>query len=269
MRKVLKIKIYQPTANYRVPFGYSRRFTYPIPPFSTLKGFLCNVLGIKSNEDENFEKIKKSSMAIFGRYESLVKEYIWFRNLEEESHVGKFGHITNRIIDYTPQHPGGQMPVTIDTLENVELVIYVYHEDESFLEELQRAIENPSNRNTVLHLGRSEDWLMIKYVGLIDISDKSKDFFVVDYFTWIPDKDFIDKEFIRADDEEYEDFFNNVRGNFVRVPTFYEIVEGQRMFTKYVKAKLFEKGIIENISFYYDKEENLPFIFTKLNGNGG
>ncbi|MCM8827494.1 MAG: type I-B CRISPR-associated protein Cas5b, partial [Candidatus Omnitrophica bacterium] len=202
MRKVLKIKIYQPTANYRVPFGYSRRLTYPIPPFSILKGFLCNVLGIKSGKDKNFEKIKESSIAIFGRYESLVKEYIWFRNLKKESHIEKFRHVINRIIDYTPQHPGGQMPVTIDTLENVKLVIYIYHKDEGFLEGLQRAVENPKNRNTVLHLGRSEDWLTIKYVELIDVSDKlndkPKDFFVVDYFTWIPDKDFVDREFIKA-----------------------------------------------------------------------
>ncbi|MCM8827240.1 MAG: type I-B CRISPR-associated protein Cas5b [Candidatus Omnitrophica bacterium] len=267
MSKVLKIKIYQPTANYRVPFSYSRRLTYPIPPFSTLKGFLCNVLGIKNDNNETFGKIKEISVAIFGRYESLVKEYIWFRNLKKESHIERFGHVTNRIKYYTPQHPGGQIPVIVDTLENVELVIYIHHRDQDFLAYLKNALTSPVGRNTVLHLGRSEDWLVINCVGLIDVSEKQKNFFTVDYFTWIPNKDFIDREFIRADDEEYGEFFNNTRGNFVRIPTFYEIIEGQRIFTKFVFAKLFEKGFIENFSFYYDEEEKLPFIFTKLNGN--
>lgn len=59
MTQVLKIKIYQPDAHYRIPFSYQRRFTYPIPPYSTVKGLICNVMGIKSSEDERFKKLKQ------------------------------------------------------------------------------------------------------------------------------------------------------------------------------------------------------------------
>lgn len=266
--KVLRVKIYQPSAQYRIPFSYSRKLTYPIPPFSTVKGFLCNVLGVKNEKDKSYEKIKEISLAIFGKYESLVKEYIWFRNLDREAHKDKFGFVNNRVIDFTPQHPGGQMPAKVDTLENVQLVIYVYHEDENFLRELGEAIDNPKNRNTVLHLGRAEDWLVVNDIRITEVSKERKNFTKIDYFTWVPSADYVDKNFIEIDGMEYEEFFKNIRGNFVRVPTFYEIIEGQRIFTRFVLSKLFEKGFMINPPFYHDEEEGLPVIFTKLNGYG-
>ena len=58
----MRLVIYQPHAHYRVPFTYQRRHTYPIPPYSTVKGLICNVLGIKGytygedpEENSNFQ----------------------------------------------------------------------------------------------------------------------------------------------------------------------------------------------------------------------
>jgi len=64
--KALLIQIYQPTAHFRIPFTYQRRHTYPIPPYSTVIGLLCNLLGIyyhDENDDEatiddNYVKLK-------------------------------------------------------------------------------------------------------------------------------------------------------------------------------------------------------------------
>jgi CRISPR-associated protein Cas5, N-terminal domain len=78
--KILKLKIYQPTAHYRIPFTFARRHTYPIPPYSTVIGLICNVLGIADQKNENFEKIKNGlSLAIYGEYEFLNREYVWLR----------------------------------------------------------------------------------------------------------------------------------------------------------------------------------------------
>ncbi|MGB9677695.1 MAG: CRISPR-associated protein Cas5, partial [Candidatus Ratteibacteria bacterium] len=69
--KVSKLKIYQPQAHYRIPFTYQRKHTYPIPPYSTIIGLLCNVLGIRNYRGEgepcenqnncscNYHKLKK------------------------------------------------------------------------------------------------------------------------------------------------------------------------------------------------------------------
>jgi len=41
----LRLQLYQPHAHFRIPFSYQRRHTYPIPPYSTVIGFLSNLLG--------------------------------------------------------------------------------------------------------------------------------------------------------------------------------------------------------------------------------
>lgn len=264
VKRVLKVKIHQPDAHYRVPFSYQRRFTYPIPLYSTVKGLICNLMGIRDDEDAEFQRLRQGlSLAIYGRYESLVKEYIWFRNLEKESHTNKFYTVTNRIIDRIPQHPGGQMPVTVDVLHNVNLIIYIYHPDPDFLENIKYAFENPDKRLSTINLGRSEDWLVFEEIRCVELVLKSQ--WNIRHFTWVPEKRFADKDFINGD---YDDFFNRLNGNLFRLPTFYKITDGnQRVFDEYVTVKLYEGGGLKRIKFYVDDNEGLPVIFTRLKGD--
>ena len=39
MIHALRLKIYQPTAYFRLPFAYQRRHTYPLPPIQQLLVF--------------------------------------------------------------------------------------------------------------------------------------------------------------------------------------------------------------------------------------
>ena len=115
--EVLKINIYQPQAHYRMPFTYQRRHTYPIPPYSTILGFLCNILGIKNYNgnggpnEEKFDKLKKTKIAICGKFEIKTTEYTWFRNLEKDSHIKRFGTAENRFVNGHIEQIGGQTPV--------------------------------------------------------------------------------------------------------------------------------------------------------------
>lgn len=263
MKQVLKVKIHQPDAHYRVPFSYRRRFTYPIPPHSAVKGLICNVMGIKDDKDDRFICLQQGlSLAICGIFESLVKEYIWFRNLKKDSHIDKFNSITNRVLDGTPQHPGGQMPVTIDVLHNVDLTIYIYHPE--LMDEIKSVFENPSNRLSSLHLGRSEDWIVIKDIEKISIDKGSLR--QLSLFTWISSLLDMDDEFI-LDKESYKKFYDQVNGNLFRLPTFYRITENnQRVFTKYIEVKLFEKGGFKKQEFYVDVDNGvvIPLFFAKM-----
>lgn len=267
MNKVIRIKIHQPSAHYRIPFSYRRRFTYPIPPFSTVKGFLCNLLGIKNENSEDFQNIirKGLSLAIYGRYESIVKEYIWLRNLSVKSHKDRFFTTDNRTCDNIPEHPGGQMPCKIDVLHNVSLIIYISHTDKAFQNILLENIKNPANRNSTINLGRSEDWLVFEEIREIQPED---DFArKIPYFTWIPQ--IPNKEYL-ADESGYEDFFKNISGNLFRLPLFYTITENnERIFNSFAYVKLFEGGCFgRKYKFFVDRElDNLPIIFTKIQGD--
>lgn len=261
MKQLLKIKIHQPDAHYRVPFSYQRRFTYPIPPYSTVKGLICNLMGIRDDKDVKFKKLQQGlSLAIYGTFESIVKEYIWFRNLKNKSHIDKFNSATNRIIDSVPQHPGGQMPVTIDVLHNVDLTIYIYHPE--LMDEIKSAFENPSNRLSSLHLGRSEDWIVIKEIEKISINPGKLR--KLSLFTWIPSLEDMNAEFT-PDREGYKTFYDQAIGNLFRLPTFYTITENnQRIFTKYIEVKLFEKGSFKAQKFYTDSNGGIPVFLAKM-----
>ena len=242
--------------------------TYPIPPYSTVKGLICNLLGI--NNDDEFKEFKKGlSLAIYGRYESLVKEYIWFRNLSYESHIEKFGSVRNRSINGIIQHPGGQIPVKIDVLHNVELIVYILHTDSGWFERIKDAFNGNTKRLSSIHLGRTEDWIVIKEVREIKpVIGKIR--FIKNYFTWIPAPEYVYYELSEDGEksfkEGYEKFFKNLNANIFKIGVYYEKIEGERIFNEYVIAKLYEGQSFRPFEFYLDKDEDFPLFFYKLPG---
>ncbi|CUT04199.1 type I-B CRISPR-associated protein Cas5b [Candidatus Chrysopegis kryptomonas] len=264
----LKLKIYQPQAHYRIPFTYQRRHTYPIPPYSTVIGFLCNVLGIRNYKNDrepcknqncncDYHKLKKIKISICGTFESKTTEYIWFRNLSKESHISRFGYPQNRYVSGHIEHPGGQMPVSIDILNNVRLWIYLYHEEREFLEKIKSSIENPQKRIYPLHLGRAEDWIVIEELNFIDLKETGigGNF---KKFIWIPKETFPKNQFD----------FEKVEGILYKLPTFYSLKNGIRDF-QYIDVKLNEGEIDASkwkIKFYIDEKENVPVFLANLGG---
>jgi len=262
--RALKLKIYQPQAHYRIPFTYQRRHTYPIPPYSTVKGLLCNVLGIKKGiekieEDDNdrdliiLNKLRKLKIAICGNFESKTSEYTWFRNLSKDSHISRFGYPENRKVSGHIEHPGGQMPVVQDILNDVRLYTYMFHREEDFLTEIKNSFENPVKRTSPLHLGRAEDFIVIEEINFIELSVKDIEGVFNNYF-WIPERLYTNSE------TDFE--FDKVQGLIYRLPTFYTVINGIRNF-EYIIAKL-NDGDIGGIKIFYDEEVKLPVFFFDL-----
>lgn len=266
--ETLRLKIYQPQAHYRIPFTYQRRHTYPIPPYSTVKGFLCNTLGIRrgieridSDEDDEdilkLKKLKEIKISICGNFKSKSSEYTWFRNLNKDAHEERFGYPENRKISSSVQHPGGQMPVIMDILNEVLIIIHFYHTEREFLETIKKSFyENISNRGTPLHLGRAEDIVVILDLEFTNVHlEEVEGFF--DKFFWIPEKTYIDNNCIFD--------FNKIGGLLYNLPTFYSIVDGRRNF-EYTKVKL-NNGDLGGIKIFFDKKENLPIFLFELEEN--
>ena len=211
MVKALRICIYQPQAHYRIPFTYQRRHTYPLPPYSTVFGFLINAMGLIDQRTTEYQKLKELKLSVSGRFETKTTEYIWFRNLSKKSHIDKYGSVTNREINGHIQHPGGQSPISIDVLDEVYLNIYLWHQDDSFLKKIKDDIIKPVNRLEVIHLGRAEDWIVyqgeIKFVSL----SKTKKDANYRHFFWIPEERFTGNS--EPDTKETD-------GLIYRMPTF-------------------------------------------------
>ncbi len=262
-KKVLRIEIFQPTAHYRIPFSQKKvKNTYPLPPYSTVKGLLANLLKIDKGireitnnpNQELILKLKEIKMAILGNFKYKTEDYTWVRNLEVNQHIKRFGDLKNRILNSEVEHPGGQSPVIINTLNEVKIYIYLWHPYEKFLEEIEKRFLNPSERNDPLHLGRSEDFIIIENIKHITIKiDQIENNFKT--FFWIPEKPF-------TWDENVHFNFEEIRGLLYRIPTFYRIVDQKREF-EYITVKL-NNGIITNINFYVDSELGLPIFLANF-----
>jgi CRISPR-associated protein Cas5t len=260
--KVLRLRIYQPQAHYRVPFTYQRRHTYPIPPYSTVIGFLCNVLGIDDQSKAEYLTLKSTRMSIAGRFESKTTEYIWFRNLSKPAHVARFGDVENRTVGGHIEHIGGQSPVLIDVLNEVHLLIYLSHIEEKFLEEIKSSLENPVRRLEILHLGRAEDWIVFEdEPQWIDVPDKPKRRDAnYRHFFWVPHCD---------------SSFATIDGLLYRLPTFWRVQDFDRTLNRhgirnfdFISVKL-NDGLLVNQQLLIDetvKPNGIPVFladFTK------
>lgn len=258
--KILRIKIYQPQAHYRIPFTVQRRHTYPIPPYSTVIGLLINLLGLKDQSDSLFvDGIKNLKISIAGWFETKTIEKIWFRNLSKESHKDRFGLVNNRIFGGHIEHFGGQSPMTIDILNDVHLIIYIFHKDEIILETIKEKILNPIDRLEVLHLGRAEDWIVFEDLPqLIDVSELAYKRIDTNYeiFFWIPERIF------QINDELID--YNQFQGLIYNLPVFFEIENYQTTFNKngkrkfsYIRAKL-NDGKIYKTNILLDLNSGFP-----------
>jgi len=264
---ILRLHIYQPQAHYRVPFTYKRRHTFPIPPYSTIIGFLCNACGVDDQDKEIYINcIKQLKISIAGKFKLKNTEMIWYRNLSKKAHKGSYGTIDIREKNGNIGHIGGQSPIHIDVLEDVELYVYLYHDNEQQLKNLNQQLINPTNRLQVLHLGRAEDWIVYKSEPKIlddsDLEKKRRDA-NYGYFFWIPEK-------ILKINNTPEIDFGQIDGNLFRLTTFSKIEgynehhnhTGKRKYS-YIKAKLSD-GEIFGQSLLIDKELSLPIFFGDL-----
>ncbi|MEM4732160.1 MAG: type I-B CRISPR-associated protein Cas5b [Desulfurococcaceae archaeon] len=282
---LLRLEIYQPHAHYRIPYSINRRLTYPIPPYSTVIGFLCNICGVDDQHSEVYSIIRELKISIAGRFDSKTTENIWFRNLSRKEHNRYYFSETVRYKNGQVGHVGGQIPVKIDVLENVELVIHLYHKNEEHIEMIKQKLENPVERLQPLHLGRAEDLLVIRDLKVLkyeelDIGRVDGNY---DYFFWIPEDGCLfvpnPEDLKNSEDlKNPEDLKNSVKvdwreieGNIYFLTTLSNI-EGYESHRNHAVKKTYKKikvklsdGKIKSISTLIDKEKNIPIFLAELN----
>ena len=207
--KILRIHLRMPVAHWRIPFTQQNLHrTYPLPPPSTVLGMIHNLCGCKTGE-----VIKGIDIAIAGRYEFVFYQYQIFRNLYKDKKSA-----------YKEAHRGGSMPNKVQLLGNVELYIYIKDEgaclekngeqENEFFDRIVNAFKNPS---MPFILGRREDIAIVEDIKEnIQFTEREMPLYTK-IPLWVP--------------EEKTDQLG-IRGVSYLLPTYYELEQGMRNFTR-------------------------------------
>ncbi len=281
--RVLKLKIVAPSAQFRVIHSNNPRKTYPLPPYSTVIGILANILGEQDKINHMLDS--KFALGIVSQYQYLSREYTWMRNMSRNAHLGRFHSIENRKWQEIPEHPGGQSPITVEVLNEVELYIYLYHSDTEVLNHLKANMCAPEKWLSHIHLGRAEDWGGIENYKIMDLttSNTGSSFRgATSYFQWMPEPDFAFGLDDHINQEEYLELYNKMQGNVVLVSSLYKLVEVThkdgaswkiRNF-QHVPARICSSQIpfLNNFTLpnlFTDNELNTPVYMALINSTNG
>ena len=275
----LRIKVSMPNAHFRVIHSGNPRKTYPLPPYSTVIGLLCNILGSRGSIDEMLQG--PLALGILSRHAYVTQEYTWMRNLSSVAHKERYVQINNRTWQEIPEHPGGQSPIKIEVLNEVENLIYVYHPNPLVLEGIRANITAPEKWFSHLHLGRAEDWAMLESAepAVLMVSARAEDFRNSNsYYQWmpVPNSTFGLNQYINR--ELYTELYQKTQGIAVLVTSTYRLTptpHGKGLIRNFshIPARLCCASIPFLSGFrlpelFTDKEEGVPVYMATVAGEG-
>lgn len=223
---ILKLIITAPSAQFRIFYSKDLTRTYPVSPYSTVIGLIANIIG-------NQEMIKKLlgqqfALGILCSHKYKSREYIWLRNLSVNQHKKRFSHRKLREWQGVIEHPGFQFPKKTEVLNDVKLIVYLFHPQKDVLDIVKKNVLRPEQWFSHLHLGRSEDWACIENVSFqsLAISNEPKKLCnASQYYQWMPRPDvaFGMEDYLST--EEYVSLYNKIQGNIELVTSLYKLVE--------------------------------------------
>lgn len=135
--KAIKLHLKQKIACYRIPTASGVWLSYPLPPYSTIYGFLRAICKQKE-ETEKSINYKNTKLSISGKYESTYFDLQTMH--KEERGTGKSKTFVTE-------------PYKVQTLYEVELEIHIAT-DEERISLIENGLDNPPFS---LSLGRKED----------------------------------------------------------------------------------------------------------------
>ncbi len=280
--KVLRLHLYQPTANYRPHFATATRNTYPLPPPSSVLGLIHKILKMKegSTYREKGETIEGINLCILGKYQSMNWDYQWFLIPTKKAREINVNLFTSSLSLYKGK-TFIQMPLKVQILSDVELLIYISLNEKAVEiinnkfgisnNEIEYALEKLkelflTEHENILYLGRAEDLLIVqkKLTKIIEVNKTTSPPNIKDYSMWVP----VDK---------IRDF--DIFGPIYNLPGYYEkkkvkLGKGQEMVIRdfnwhpcmYVEPQeLGYSRLLKLPEVYVDKELNMPlwFIFEE------
>ena len=219
-----------------------------------LKEIFNNEIEPKKKEWKNTEKELKLKM------KALDKNYKEYKKLDDELKEGKKeikklenNYQEKRYAEYDEPKSHFKTltkgPQTCEVLYDVELVIHVAASDEVF-EDIA------ANQNNFVSLGRSEDFIELQEIKLVDITDIIDDEYGIenDYMLYANVEKVDDKVYFKS---------SNVLGTVYYVSKDYQIKNGKRVFNKIpclCTSYLNVDGNSSKSGIYIDKDEKTTYI---------
>lgn len=229
--RVLKIKAYQLFANYRKPLSYNFWDTYPLPPFSTVKGWFHKVI-----RAENYIPI---SICIQGEIGSVIYELqtlIKFDRVRKERE--------NQLILKGFNKAFSRSPTFVANVFDVYLNIYFVSDEDNMKKFKENILEEEYP-----FLGRYEDLIRIDYIDFVDVIERSFctfNSYTINYGTYLK------LETARA---------LNIEGIHYRMPFKYNLVKDLRYFSR-IDVVYTDNSIIDKGKFWFDQGENRLLEFV-------
>lgn len=219
MNKTLRLDLYQETACYKKPMAFKVGETYPLPPYSTVKGMIHSLI-----DATEFIPMR---ISVQGSYDSQIIDY-QSHYFFKKSDVHEFPLVMDGITEEYEFSNMTTMPLYTHLLYDVYLVIHIEAE-QRIIEKIITAIENGKS----ISLGRWEDIVRIDRYEIVEVNEEEEG--KNKYAVYVP------KEIIE-DSMVYVPYSLNWR---------YEIVNGIRKWSKipvgYIQAnEEFENCLIDS-----------------------
>ncbi len=160
--ETLRLDLYQQTACYKKPFAFKVAETYPLPPYSTVKGMLHHLM--------DADKFYDMKISVQGTYDTVLDSYethYFFKKKKTEEFVISTDGLETPLEfkDIT------SMPIYGHMLFSVNLIIHV----QASVDVINKIINGISNASEHISLGRREDLVRIdkcEVVKLKEIEDE-------------------------------------------------------------------------------------------------
>ncbi|OYD07426.1 type I-B CRISPR-associated protein Cas5b [Paludifilum halophilum] len=157
--KTLRLKLFQETACYKKPLAFKVGETYPLPPYSTVKGWAHALL--------DADRFIPMRVSVQGRYETKLVDY-QTHYLFKKRDVAEFPLVLNGLgIESYNYQKINKMPLYTHLLYGVELLLHIEAE-ENILRELQERIERAEEH---FSLGRWEDLARVDECRLTEVGE--------------------------------------------------------------------------------------------------
>lgn len=238
--KALRLRLFQETACYKKPFAFKVGETYPLPPYSTVKGWLHALLMA--------DRFIPMQISIQGSHETKILDYqshYFFKKSSSDEVAITLDGLAGIEYDFKDMT---QMPLYVHLLYNVDLLIHVAS-DEEILKKLKYRLDTLTVHPS---LGRWEDLVRVDECSFVKLQELNLAK-PISYDAYIPIREI----------EKHDEYYGKKSFIPYRLNWTYEIRNGVRKWNT-VDVGYIPKGTdFQEGEAFVDEDGELVFPFPK------